>query len=797
MTPLFEASDELWHYPMVKYIADNGFTLPVQNPENPGAMRQEGSQPPLYYMIGAALTFWIDTTDMDQVRLLNPHPDLGVIKPDGNVNIAMHDPTREAFPWKGAALAVHIVRFFSVILGAITVVMAYQLARELFPEREGVALGAAALTAFNPMFLFISGAINNDNLSTALASILLVQIVRLLKQTTAPTLRQLIGIGVVAGCGMLAKFNIGFMLPFVALALGILSLRLRDWRPLLIGGIITGGLTVLIGAWWYLRNWSIYGDPTGLNIFLKIVGSREIPANLAQLWSERHTFLMSYWGFFGGVNVPLPDAVYKVFNGIAAVGLVGLVLNVPARIANSPALKHRAKLKDGAPSAENNISLINSDPIEDSDYPTVEGTPSPSVSTTSLSLARRFSAGSSTIYIGSSTDWAGVTLGRVFTLIWIVVLFLSLIRWTQATWASQGRLMFAAIAPISLWLALGLLNLGKLIPRMRWRLLGYAAGWHLLMAALAIFLIARTYSDPSASLGIPSGKSAATLSLGTFAEYKDSPNQLRLGLCCDLPKTVQPGDYATFDVVFSTEQWKPSPKSWSAFIHLVNPDGLIVAQRDVLLRQGLWSTRLMDITAPLQWRNRFSIPIPEQARTPDTLHVQLGFYNNEQPTERMAIVSATEPINANDTTLALGSIRLEPREQAVNFGDEIDFLGYDVSSLTMKPGDQVTVTLKWRARRQLKANYSTFVHIFDFPTTRIFGGSDGMPSPTSTWQPGEIITDVHTFKVNADAPPGTWEIEIGLYEHVGDEFRRLRIITPDGGQAQNYLKLSRVRIDPK
>ena len=32
VAPIFEASDELWHYPMVKYLADHGLTLPPQDP---------------------------------------------------------------------------------------------------------------------------------------------------------------------------------------------------------------------------------------------------------------------------------------------------------------------------------------------------------------------------------------------------------------------------------------------------------------------------------------------------------------------------------------------------------------------------------------------------------------------------------------------------------------------------------------------------------------------------------------------------------------------------------------------
>ncbi|NDJ36967.1 MAG: hypothetical protein GYB64_20130 [Chloroflexi bacterium] len=119
-TPLFEMSDELWHYPMVKTLAD-GNGLPVQDPENVGPWRQEGSQPPLYYYAGAALTFWIDTSDMDEVRRVNPHVDNGVITPDGNTNLIVHNFPQEQFPWGGTTLAVRLVRLLSVAMSTMTV----------------------------------------------------------------------------------------------------------------------------------------------------------------------------------------------------------------------------------------------------------------------------------------------------------------------------------------------------------------------------------------------------------------------------------------------------------------------------------------------------------------------------------------------------------------------------------------------------------------------------------------------------------------------------------------------------
>lgn len=377
VTPLFEASDELWHYPMVRYVAENAFSLPVQDPANPGPWRQEGGQPPLYYYLGAAATFWIDTSDLPELRRLNPHADIGVVVPDGNANMVVHSAEREAFPWSGAALAMHLVRFLSVLMGFGTVALTFWLGRLLFPARPAIALAAAAFTAFNPMFLFISGVINNDNLSTLLASLLLVLVARLVTWRGQPPLRFYVALGVAAGAGMLAKFQIGFMLPLIALALAIVARRERSWHPLLIGGAISGGLTIALAGWWYWRNFRLYGDATGINVFLDMVGRRQVPADLRQLWTERETFMMAFWGFFGGVNVPLPGWAYTAFNALAAVGVIGLI----------------------------------------------------------VALARW------AVRRGERTTSAPLLWARVFAVVWPVIIFLSLLSWTRQTWASQGRVV--------------------------------------------------------------------------------------------------------------------------------------------------------------------------------------------------------------------------------------------------------------------------------------------------------------------------------------------------------------------
>jgi hypothetical protein len=70
-TPLFEAPDELWHYPFVWHLARTG-QLPVQDPAAPQLWQQEGSQPPLYYALAALLTAIFPADDLP--ALLSPNP---------------------------------------------------------------------------------------------------------------------------------------------------------------------------------------------------------------------------------------------------------------------------------------------------------------------------------------------------------------------------------------------------------------------------------------------------------------------------------------------------------------------------------------------------------------------------------------------------------------------------------------------------------------------------------------------------------------------------------------------------
>lgn len=743
VTPLFEASDELWHYPMVKYVADHHFGLPVQQAGLPDAVapwRQEGGQPPLYYVMGAALTLWIDTDDMPDIRRINPHANIGEVVPDGNANMVIHNTARESWPWSGTVLAMRLVRFLSVALGAGTVLLTHALGRALFPQQPLIALLAAAFTAFNPMFIFISAVINNDNLSTLLATALLLFVVRLLKRADDPPgWRFYALLGVTAGAGMLAKFQIGFMLPIIALVLLFVTLRQRDWRPLVVGGAIAGGLTVLIAGWWYWRNFDLYGDATGINVFLDIVGRRAVPADLHQLWSERETFMMAFWGLFGGVNVPLPDGFYTAFNLVAAAAIAGLVIGIG---------------REGA------LRLH-----------VLACPPTP---TKRLYMARALSA------------------------LWAIIIFISLITWTRQTWASQGRLWFSALAALNIGMAAGLVQWAALLRTRRAPMQTVVS-----VLAVSVFVVAAAAAPASAirpayTLDHDAAWDEAALESGPYkAACFREPDADSEALCIayrELSGTLQPGGYLKLAPTLTTKA--PLARDWSVFVHLVSAEGIIEAQRDVYPGGGLLATS--DLDAGDTWNNLIAVHIPPGTYTPQTLAVYLGFYDLRTFDRLVPLTSAP----TDDDRLWIGQITLDtppgdvPNPVDINFADKLTLRGFTISDRVLRPGDETTITLYWQARESLD-DYVISAQVIDPDPARLTKAAqrDAPPDPpTSTWARGEVIADARTVTIYPDAPPGRYRLMVRVYP-VGDPSGTLRVRTDTGGQSEDYAWLSWIQVD--
>jgi hypothetical protein len=128
VNPLFESPDESNHYDFVRYLIDRR-ELPVQTL----GKLTEYFEPPLYYAISALLIGGVPVdTYAPQV---NPFFGYQAYR-FGVDNKALYiHSAQEAFPYQGTALAVHLLRGFSILLGTLSLIVSFQALCEVFKHR--------------------------------------------------------------------------------------------------------------------------------------------------------------------------------------------------------------------------------------------------------------------------------------------------------------------------------------------------------------------------------------------------------------------------------------------------------------------------------------------------------------------------------------------------------------------------------------------------------------------------------------------------------------------------------------
>lgn len=781
ITPAFEASDELWHYPMIRHLAD-GNPLPVQvyDPALAGPWKQEASQPPLYYYLGAALTFWIDTSDMEQVRWLNPHVDNGIITQDGNTNLAIHNP--QANPWQGTLLAVRIVRLFSVLLGSATVYLTYRIAKEVAPARPEIALGAAAANAFLPMFLFISGAVNNDNLAIPLSSLAVWLMIRLVRKQHSVnselftvhrslfTTHWLLStdywlLGIVIGLALLTKEGTFGLLPLAWGTLFIAAWQ-RNWQisnlqsliflffRSVLAFVVLLIPVALIAGWWYVRNIQLYGDFLGWSAFIAVLGQRAHPADLAQLWGERWGFLLAYWGLFGGVNIPLPTWIYHIFNGMLLVAVLGFPFYVWREI------------RDWRLALISNLQSL----------------------------------------ISNLLSFVEHHFPLVVCLLFSVAVVYGLVQWATTTWSSQGRLVFTALSALTVLMVAGLV--GWLPPRPAAWVMSGVGGFMLVVSAVSPFLVIRPAYQPK----------TVQLEHQLTQISADFGQSMRLVGYRVEETAVSPG--SSLWVILEWEVLQPMDRDWSVFIHLNDPVlGRPIAQRDMYPGQGLLATRLLKPGQHIL--NRYLLQIPPTAIAPATLELTVGLYDYATH-ERLPLIhnsqstipnsqflpcssSSLPPCIVGSDALQLAQIPLTavsgqyPNPVSVNFEDEIELVGYELIPRRTQPGGNVQLTVYMQAKRPISTNYTLFAQIVNLPDTTRYAAADITPAaPTSAWTVGHVQPITLSLALDPNTPPNVYPLILGFYTQTADGgFNRLRLVTENGRITNDdFLQLTFVRIDP-
>jgi hypothetical protein len=126
-------------------------------------------------------------------------------------------------------------------------------------------------------------------------------------------------------------------------------------------------------------------------------------------------------------------------------------------------------------------------------------------------------------------------------------------------------------------------------------------------------------------------------------------------------------------------------------------------------------------------------------------------------------------------------------------GNKIRLLGYRLDTREVHPGGYIKVTLYWKALQSMTINYQVFNHLYD---GEMWGQQDGTPAcayrPTTLWEPGQVIRDEYTIKVDSSVPIGDIPLLVGMYNLVTKE--RLSVRGPDGQLMGDSVALEMVTI---
>jgi hypothetical protein len=111
-------------------------------------------------------------------------------------------------------------------------------------------------------------------------------------------------------------------------------------------------------------------------------------------------------------------------------------------------------------------------------------------------------------------------------------------------------------------------------------------------------------------------------------------------------------------------------------------------------------------------------------------------------------------------------VRVAQHTQFARVGDEVALLGYDLGRRAVRPGEEVPITLYWKALAAPAQNYQVYVHLIG-ADGNLWGQSDKLnPAdfPTTRWPLDRYVRDEHRVRLRFDAPPGLYTVVAGLWD---------------------------------
>lgn len=353
VVPIGRGADEWAHFWYAQFIAQHG-RLPA-NPVERETAGYKSDWPPLYHLLAAGVTAWVETDGPPAFKYLQDNP-RRLLTPVQEPEAIVHTQ-EELFPWRQEILVWHLGRFLSIGFSLGTLIVTYFIAREILTSTS-LALLAVACLAFLPRFLFTGMLFNYDSLTLLLASLFLWLLIRIV-QGKFPGWG-FGGLGALAGLALMTKY-LTALLPLEIL---FLPLLMRPGQKLagldLVGQPFTRFLVrlgqaalafLLIAGWWFgylllhFNEISLYGpllgslapllrgdgsDRTVERIFAFLSGGTAPPPAYIEMqlypaWRIIAEFPITLWGVPSSLPYPLWWFIV-IMTAVALAAAVGLVV---------------------------------------------------------------------------------------------------------------------------------------------------------------------------------------------------------------------------------------------------------------------------------------------------------------------------------------------------------------------------------------------------------------------------------------------------------------------------------------
>jgi hypothetical protein len=255
ITPVFQAPDEIDHFAYVQSLVERGrgpshdSLSPLQRWSGAEGQALDAIDFLTDHQLGDTQPPWLASAESEyrhEVQRVRPPTDNG----GGYSTSTVHGPLYYLALSPAYALTRHasifsqltLMRIASALLGALVVLFTFLLARELAPRRPWLAVLAALLVAYEPMYGFISGIVNNDVGVNAAAAALELLLLRMLRRgITIPwglcTGALLIALPIVKGTG-LSLYPVAGLVFVATLWRHHGRSDLRAWLALALGAVL-------------------------------------------------------------------------------------------------------------------------------------------------------------------------------------------------------------------------------------------------------------------------------------------------------------------------------------------------------------------------------------------------------------------------------------------------------------------------------------------------------------------------------------------------------------------------------